>query len=156
MSVIRDSIMSSKVGGIAYLEFLLIGVSMSDEQHDSFAALHEALKSEEFRCWLTELELESSWNEACMDEQVLDDQRGVIVMTEEDNKRRQILEEADRYKFHDDETKKLIESPGFTVLRLKVQANRLIAHDAVNPSPEAARDAKNAERILESIERLGL
>lgn len=129
---------------------------MSDEQQDGFAALHEALKSEEFRGWLTELELESSWDEACMDMQVLDDQRGVIAMTEQDNKRRQIREEAERLEFYDAKVQSLIKGSGFTIPRLKVEANRLIAHAVSNPSPEAARDAKNAERILESIERLGL
>jgi ABC-type tungstate transport system permease subunit len=52
--------------------------------------------------------------------------------------------------------KKLIEHSGFTVARAKVQANRLIALAAVDPSQEAARDAKNAQKLLESIKRLGL
>lgn len=73
-------------------------------------------------------------------------------MTIEDNKRRQIRESAERYGFADKEIRRVISSPDFTIGRLVVQANRVIA--SPETSEEAARDAKNAQALLDQINRL--
>lgn len=87
-------------------------------------------------------------------------------MTAEDRKRQQIHADAVRSDFQDLEMQRLIKNPGFTTLRFTVQANRLIAiADRIKTkhaegemvSEEDAkiiRDAKNAQSILDSIERL--
>ena len=74
---------------------------------------------------------------------------------EEDNKHRQIKEFAERCNFQDTEVKKLIEH-GFTVPRMKVQANRLIALVRENAPQSVAQDAKGAEEVLKLIQRLGM
>lgn len=91
-------------------------------------------------------------------------------MTTEDRKRQQIHADAVRSNFQDLQMRKLIKNPEFTILRFTVQANRLIAdadrikaryaaeREIAKMSEEdkaAIQDARNAQEILDSIERIG-
>ena len=75
---------------------------------------------------------------------------------EEDNKRRQVKEAADRCDFQDAEMKKLIKHPDFTIARMKVQANRLVANADEHAPENVRKDAKNADELLKLMQRLGL
>lgn len=75
-----------------------------------------------------------------------------LIMTEEDNKRRQIRANAELYRFSDAEMRRVIASPGYTIARLTVQANRLIA--STDTSDEARSDATKAQNLLEDIDRV--